>query len=199
MAFQGKLSILSYTEEMINNFLGNEKLIHFQTIYSTFQSFKETMETMDDLDLDDWYYLNKSVLNDFISLLIVMKKSKKLMEVQSVFCEHMLIAEMFEKICAIICEILECERATLFIVDKNRKELWSKHATDENNIIRLQIGSGIAGTVAEQKELINLEDAYFDKRFNKENDTKTGYRTKSLICVPIIDKGTGECIGKAIC
>jgi len=82
MAYQGKLSILSYTQEMINNFLNNEKLLHFQTIYSTFQSFKETIETMDDLDLDDWYYLNKSVLNDFISLLNVMKKSRKLMTVK---------------------------------------------------------------------------------------------------------------------
>ena len=103
---------------------------------------------------------------------------------------------MFEKIGGIICEILECDRSTLFIVDKNRKELWSKHATDEHNIIRVAIGTGIAGTVAEQKELINLEDAYFDKRFNKETDTKTGYRTKSLICVPIIDRNSGECIGK---
>jgi len=94
--------------------------------------------------------------------------------------------------------LLECERASLFIVDKVKKELWSKHASDEKNIIRLSIGEGIAGTVAEQKELINLEDAYFDKRFNKENDTKTGFRTKSLICVPILDITTGECIGNII-
>lgn len=49
------------------------------------------------------------------------------------------------------------------------------------------MNSGISGHVATTGEHLNILDAHLDPRFNSENDRKTGYTTKSMLCVPIYD------------
>jgi HD-GYP domain-containing protein (c-di-GMP phosphodiesterase class II) len=89
--------------------------------------------------------------------------------------------------------LLAADRATIFVIDRERGELWSRVAlgTDE---IRFPLGRGIAGTVAQTGETINLADAYDDPRFNSEPDRSSGYHTKSLLTFPM--KGNdGRVIG----
>ena len=83
--------------------------------------------------------------------------------------------------------VVEADRCSLFIVDTNRNELWSRVAQGAGREIRVPLGQGIAGTVAVSGEVINLVDAYDDKRFNREWDARTNYRTKSMLCVPMRD------------
>jgi hypothetical protein len=83
--------------------------------------------------------------------------------------------------------VVEADRCSLFIVDRARNELWSRVAQGANQEIRLPIGQGIAGSVAATGEIINIKDAYDDARFNREFDVKNGYRTKSILCVPMRD------------
>jgi sigma-B regulation protein RsbU (phosphoserine phosphatase) len=88
-----------------------------------------------------------------------------------------------------ITENLSADRSTLYIVDEERGEIWSKIAQGNTKIeIRQSIGKGISGYVAETGETINIIDAYQDHRFNPEFDKKTGYRTKSILCMPVFDK-----------
>ena len=54
----------------------------------------------------------------------------------------------------------------------------------------MPIGAGIVGFVAKTGEILNILDAYSDNRFNPENDKKTNYRTKTVLCVPIYKKDT---------
>ena len=90
---------------------------------------------------------------------------------------------------------LTADRSTLYLVDKAKKEIWSKVLLgDESLFIRQAIGKGISGYVAKTGEIINIPDAYKDSRFNPEVDRKSGYRTRSILCAPIIDKN-GEIIG----
>lgn len=87
-------------------------------------------------------------------------------------------------------DILDADRASLFLLDASRGELWSKAArgrSDEPVEIRIPRGAGIAGTVAASGEPINLPDAHVDPRFDPSADRDTGYRTKSLLCVPLRD------------
>ncbi|HOV99171.1 MAG TPA: ATP-binding protein [Bacteroidota bacterium] len=87
------------------------------------------------------------------------------------------------------------DRGTLYLVDDVKKELWSKVLQGENMVeIRLPIGKGIAGYVAETGETINIPDAYIDPRFNPEVDKQTGYRTKNMLCTPMKNKD-GKIIG----
>lgn len=62
--------------------------------------------------------------------------------------------------------------------------------------IRIPFGVGIAGTVAQTKEIINIKEAYKDARFNCEIDLKTGYKTNAILSMPICNY-EGEVIGVA--
>ena len=74
------------------------------------------------------------------------------------------------------------ERATIYIVDHDRQEFWSRVATGTGvGEIRFPIGVGIAGTVAKTGETISIPDAYADPRFNPANDQRTGFRTRNLL------------------
>lgn len=85
--------------------------------------------------------------------------------------------------------MLEAERTTLFLVDEENQELWSKVLLGDNvQEIRQPIGKGISGHVARTGEIINIPDAYEDERFNPEFDLETGYRTKSVLTIPLRNK-----------
>lgn len=85
-------------------------------------------------------------------------------------------------------KLMDTERGTFYIVDNEKGELWSKVAQDAEILeIRLNIGVGIAGHVAKTGEVINIPDAYKDDRFNAAIDKKTGFRTRSILCMPIFE------------
>lgn len=74
------------------------------------------------------------------------------------------------------------ERATIYIVDQERQEFWSRVATGTGvGEIRFPFGVGIAGTVAQTGETISIPDAYADPRFNSESDKRTGFHTRNLL------------------
>jgi len=82
---------------------------------------------------------------------------------------------------------LSADRCTVFLYDKNNNELYSKVATglDDFEEIRIPADTGLAGHVVKTGDTINIKDAYKDKRFNPDIDKKTGYRTKTILCMPI--------------
>ena len=80
--------------------------------------------------------------------------------------------------------ILGADRATLFQLDANANELEILVAKGVKSI-KLPMGVGIAGSVAETGETINIPDAYEDSRFNPQSDRETGYKTKSILCHPV--------------
>ena len=83
--------------------------------------------------------------------------------------------------------VVEADRCSLFILDRQRNELWSRVAQGAKQEIRVPLGQGIAGSVAQSGEVVNLRDAYDDPRFNRDWDVKTDYRTKAILCVPMKD------------
>jgi len=81
---------------------------------------------------------------------------------------------------------LSADRCTVFLLDKNKNELWSKVALGMgNDAIRLPANTGLAGHVIATGETVNIKDAYNDPRFNKEIDKKTGYITNTILCMPM--------------
>src|SRR2546423_15220873 len=73
--------------------------------------------------------------------------------------------------------LLDCERASIFLLDRERNELWSKVALGSDDILRFDARRGIAGNTALTGNTINVRDAYSDPRFYNAIDDKTGYRT----------------------
>ncbi|RMH38844.1 MAG: GAF domain-containing protein [Deltaproteobacteria bacterium] len=86
------------------------------------------------------------------------------------------------------------DRGTLFLVDEQHDEIWSIIGDGiHEREIRLPLGQGIAGYVAQHGTVVNLEDAYADERFNPAFDQAYHYRTRSVICVPV-----RNCDGKIV-
>jgi len=82
-------------------------------------------------------------------------------------------------------QILNAERSSLFLVDGDTLLLKVAKDLQEGEVIRIPIGSGIAGAVAQSGQVINIPDAYADPRFNPDVDKRTGYRTRSILSLPI--------------
>lgn len=91
---------------------------------------------------------------------------------------------------------IQADRCTVFLWDKDTDELWSKVALglDSSQEIRFPADKGLAGYVVKTGESLNIADAYNDPRFNPEVDSKTGYRTKTILCMPIMNNNR-EIIG----
>jgi len=91
--------------------------------------------------------------------------------------------------------LLNAERSTLFLNDESKGELWSEVGQGLQSMqIRLPNHRGIAGAVFTSGKSINIPYAYADLRFNPAFDRQTGFFTRSILCVPIVNKH-GKVIG----
>ncbi len=82
--------------------------------------------------------------------------------------------------------VLNADRCSVFLYDKDKNELWSKVALGlESKEIRFSADKGFAGYAVKTGETIRIKDVYKDSRFNKEIDKYTGYKTYNLLCMPI--------------
>lgn len=92
-------------------------------------------------------------------------------------------------------QTVEADRGTVYLIDEAKQELWSLVQEGVKMVkIRLPLGKGIAGHVGSTGETVNLTDAYEDPRFHPDVDKITGYKTKSMLCMPMKNK-EGKIIG----
>jgi adenylate cyclase len=102
-----------------------------------------------------------------------------------------MLEQILEAFTLKIGQILCADRTTIFMVDRDKQELWSKIAQGDGEgrlEIRVPVGKGIAGHVADTGEYLNIPDAYASDLFNKKTDLETGYRTQSILCMPVLNK-----------
>ena len=120
---------------------------------------------------------------------VSIREVSRLMEVTQAISSELDIDRLLRKIMSIATELLDAERSTLFLHDPRRNELWSRVAEglDEREI-RIAADSGIAGEAFTSRSVVNIPDAYDDARFNQTIDRATGFRTRSILCVPVISK-----------
>jgi putative ABC transport system ATP-binding protein len=81
--------------------------------------------------------------------------------------------------------LLNAERSSLFLVDGDELVLKVAENLEQMGEIRIPLGSGIAGAVAQGGQPIRIDDAYADPRFNPDVDRQTGFRTRSILCLPV--------------
>ncbi|MFN0165716.1 MAG: sigma 54-interacting transcriptional regulator [Bryobacteraceae bacterium] len=90
--------------------------------------------------------------------------------------------------------LLECDRASIFLYDAGKRELWSQVALGSEEILRFDSTKGVAGAALSTGSTINVADAYRDSRFNKAIDDRTGYHTSNLLATPL-RLSSGETVG----
>ncbi|MEO5339095.1 MAG: GAF domain-containing protein [Magnetococcus sp. MYC-9] len=105
------------------------------------------------------------------------------------------IDTLLQKVIREATTMLKADRGTLFLNDEKSNELFSRVAMGTSiGEIRLPNHVGIAGAVFASGKTINIPYAYADLRFNPAFDKKTGYFTRSILCVPVVNKN-GKTIG----
>jgi len=120
---------------------------------------------------------------------VAIREESRIMEVTQAISSELDIDRLLRKIMSISTELLEAERSTLFLHDPAKDELWSRVAEGiDQKEIRIPSALGIAGEVFTARKPVNIPDAYADSRFNQNIDLQTGFRTRSILCVPVIDK-----------
>src|SRR3989338_2479663 len=96
------------------------------------------------------------------------------------------LTKLLELIAEQVKAILACDRCSVFILDRQTNELWSKVALGmQHTEIRVPFGKGIVGHVAASGVTLNIKDAYQDQRFTHDIDKLTGYRTNSILAMPL--------------
>ena len=96
--------------------------------------------------------------------------------------------KLLDLIVAEVRDVMDAERCTLYLLDDERQELYSKILYDENiTEIRLKIGDGVAGRVAQTGEIINIADASHDNRLNTFFTNRAGIIIRNMLTVPMLN------------
>src|SRR5512140_962595 len=109
---------------------------------------------------------------------------RTLLEVAQAMTGMRQLQPLLELIIASATRLVDADRSSLFLLEPDGS-LWTRVAQDSTEI-HLPPGFGIAGIVAKTGRTIAIADAYEDPRFSKDVDLKTGYRTRSILCVPLV-------------
>ena len=116
------------------------------------------------------------------------RRQSSLLEIAEAIGSQLGLVPLIERVLTEMTGLLDADRASLYLVDRQRQELWTKVAQGMGvEEIRVPMDRGIAGRVATTGTAMNVADAYQEPLFNQEIDQKTGYRTKSVLSVPIHD------------
>jgi signal transduction histidine kinase len=114
------------------------------------------------------------------------RKLDAVRQVSADFAATLNIDELLAKLMVRISGIMNCERSTLFLVDAERNELWSKFFQgEEERTVRIPLARGIAGEVARTGRSIIVDDAHAHPSFLPDIDRLTGFCTRTLLTVPL--------------
>ncbi len=124
-----------------------------------------------------------------------LQDAARILEIAQELSGEMQLDVLLRKIMSATTDLLDAERSTLYLHDKKTDELWSLVAEGlGTKEIRMPSDRGISGQSFTQQKVLNISDPYSFPAFNPEFDRKTGYRTESILAMPIINK-TGVKIG----
>lgn len=117
----------------------------------------------------------------------------RLLEVTRVLALEIDLARALDAIVKEASHALECDRALLYQYDPKRETLFTTAGTDVP--VHLRIDQGIPGFVARQRQIVNVPDTAADPRWDSTYDKAAGYRTKTILAVPLVAARDGLLLG----
>ncbi len=127
---------------------------------------------------------------------------KQILAMGNTLCMERNMEKMLPLMMKEISSLLDADRSTLFLMDWERRQLWTKFAEGmDSDRIHIELKMGLVGLCVLTKKIVNVAYAYNSPYFNAEIDEQTGFRTESVLCAPIFDQkqeiiGTLEFINK---
>ncbi|MEE8219061.1 MAG: GAF domain-containing protein, partial [bacterium] len=114
---------------------------------------------------------------------------KRLFEVGLLITSSLDLDEVLTRAMDLSRRVMEADACSLMLLDEDAGQLVFRVALsdvgDQIKERRLPVGQGVAGWVADTGEPAIIPDAYADERFDRSYDEATGYRTRSILCVPL--------------
>ena len=166
----------------------NENYAYLQNQIWSEQDLKDYVMKLSHSSLSRFYDSIKGILADLSNVFKMGLRIKTIFDSTPDITGTLTIGDAMHEIVGQLCDALECDRASVFKQDLLRGELWTQAAKGLSNIIRIPMDMGIAGYVATHRRDVNIREAYSDDRFNQANDIRSGYRTKSILAMPILNK-----------
>ena len=131
----------------------------------------------------------------FVRITELMRRTTALVDISNRVSDTLSLDVLFPRLMDVVTETLNVERSSLFLYDPETKELFSRVMQgNAMGDVRFLADHGIAGSVFRSGKGVIIPDAYAEPRFNRDVDTRTGYRTRNILCVPIRNK-KNEVIG----
>lgn len=123
------------------------------------------------------------------------RRHRMLLELGQIITSEMNLEALFGLIMRQTNGFMNTERCSVFMFDEESQELWSLVSTDlKRNEIRIPADQGVTGRVFQSKTPLLINDAYSDPRFLSDVDKKTGFRTRNILCIPLVNRER-KCIG----
>jgi phosphoserine phosphatase RsbU/P len=138
-------------------------------------------------------------LSDLTAPFTAPHQQDALLRLLHVTCElagHHALDRILQTVTTGACAALDCERASLYLYDAERNEVYTRAVTElELEEIRSSADRGVTGWVARNRELANIPDPAADARWNSGFDRQTGFHTRNILATPIIAPTDGRLIG----
>ena len=174
---------INYSLNILNDLTKNDQ--EFLSIIST-SSNEQLLKYNDHIII---------LMNDYQEMIKLGMRLKNFIKGSMFFEESLIEGNCIKVLMDTACNILDCDRVSLFVLDKISDKLvvYSGEGLKKAQI-KVPKDKGIVGSCFMKSTVIRIDDVYLDDRFNPEVDKKTNYRTKSILCHPLIDKND-ECFG----
>jgi len=112
-----------------------------------------------------------------------------LLDIATLVTQAQDLTAFMKEIGAELNELLQCERSTFFAYDQDSDEMWSVITkAGQTEHLRVHVSSLVAGYAAITGEIVNISDPYSDQRFNPQFDRQRGFRTRNVLCVPVVNR-----------
>ncbi|XP_071150589.1 probable 3',5'-cyclic phosphodiesterase pde-5 isoform X22 [Mytilus edulis] len=169
-------------------------------VIELYRQFSTDSFTQEDEEVTATLLVWADVCVEYVQMYNSMMRQRKLNDfllavTKSIFQDIVSMDTVIMKIMNYAKKLVNADRASLFLLDTKTTELYARiFDTGKEHVpqkeIRFPMDKGVAGHVASTGQVLNITDAYNDGRFNREVDMQTGYRTKSILCMPIYIRGS---------
>lgn len=183
------VSFLSLSNKRLEEIANNENLEFINKITQSDELFISKIRTASKEFLINLCDVLNIVIKDYQQIIRLIQRIKSFLNSGIELVRSVLNANSPSVLLTNTCEILDCERASLFIYD-SLSDTLVVHSGEglRKNQIKVPKDKGIVGAVFMKKEKLKIDDAYQDPRFNPEVDKQTNFKTRNLLCFPLIDK-----------
>lgn len=183
------VSFLALSDERLYEIASNPSLKNLYQLTLSDEVFINEFQNSSRETLINYCDIIGTITKDYQATIKLIRRIKLFMAASVELVSSVLLEDSTTVLINNTCKILDCERVSLFIHDRF-SDMLVVHSAEglRKNQIKIPKDKGIVGAVFMTGERLKIDDAYQDTRFNKEVDKMTNYRTRNIICYPLIDK-----------